>query len=245
MIITSIHNEYRLRMAGVAMVIAAMGAWFAYDGAVGYPAKNREHARFAEKLRELKEAGNLPKAAEWLKENSDGVPYVEEFARKEGILLLNRVKEAIRDEVAKIDGAHAKGLDKSQVDESVARHEEALFAKMLDPPYTPVDLHTQFGFAALAFVFAAILLGVLAKRELTRVAADDAGVLRNGKRFAYSDLTDINWGQWHHKHIARLVFGNKAVTLDGWHRRGVDDIVALVLEHRKDFTMPEKPAKKE
>jgi len=245
MIATSINNEYRLRMAGVALVIAAMGAWFVYDGAVGYPAKNKDHERLAEKLRELREAGGLPTAAEWLKENTNGVSRVDALANETGAKVPSSAMNAIKDTRAKIEQIHQKEPDAAKAAKMAGDMEAALAEKMLKPPYSKGDLTEQFGFAAFAFLFAAFLLGILARRALTRITADETGITRNNERFNYADLTFADWSKWHEKHIVRRSFGDRALTLDGWFYNGVDDIVALLLAARKDFTMPEPPAAKE
>ena len=244
MIATSINNEYRLRMAVVAVVIAAMGAWFVYDGAIGYPQKNKAHEVFAAKLGALEK---VPTAAEWLADkDGDGVPFVERFARDEaGMKPSSSIMNAIKDTRARVEQIHQKEPDKAVAAQRAAEQEEALAKKMRDAPYNHTDIQTQFGFAIFAFAFAGLLLGVLAKRAATRIIAGDDAITRNGERFAYADLTAIDWGQWHAKHIVRMSFGNRALKLDGWHHARVDDIVALALKKRTDFKMPGKPASKE
>jgi len=246
MIATSINKEYCLRMAGVALVIAAMGGWFVYDGAVGYPGKNRAHERLAEKLRELREAGTFPKAAEWLKEGTNGVVFAEQFALDEaGVKLHSSTLNTVKDTQARIGQIFQREPDNAKAAQQAGVLEAALAESMARQPYSQAELNTQFGFAVFAFLFAALLLGVLARRASTRITADGAGISRNNERFEYAELTSIDWAQWHNKHIARLSFGSRSLKLDGWHHTRVDDIVALVLENRKDFTMPEKPAAKE
>jgi len=246
MISTSINNEYALRMAGVALVIAAMGGWFVYDGAVGYPNKNKDHERFAEKLLELQAAEALPKAVEWLKEDTNGVVRVEQFARDEaGVKISSSKMNAIKDTQARIELVHQKEANKEVAAKQAGDLESELVKTLLKPPYSQWELHEQFAFAGFAFLFAAFLLGILAKRALTRITADDTGIRKNNELFAYADLTSVDWAKWHYKHIVRLAFGDRALKLDGWHHTRVDDIVALLLEKRKDLTMPEKPAAKE
>jgi len=246
MITTSINKEYALRMAGVALVIAAMGGWFVYDGAVGYPNKNTAHEQFAEKLRELKAEGTLPVAAEWLKEETNGVLRIEQFAREmPGVKISSSMMNVIRDTQSRIELVHQKEPDKVKAAQQAGVLEAMLAEKMLEPPYNQTELNTQFGFAVFAFVFAALLIGVLARRMLTRITADETGVILNGEPFAFADLTSVDWARWHDKHIVRMSFGDRSLKLDGWFHTRVDDIVALLLEKRKDFTMPEKPAAKE
>ena len=243
MIATSINNEYVLRMAGVALVIAGMGAWFAYDGAAGYPKKNAAHARFAEKARALEKA---PTAAEWLRKDDGEVSHIERFARDEANAKLpSSILAAVKDTQARIEQIHQKEPDTKKASDEAKRLEEGLAQKILEPPYGAGDLHTQFGFAAAAFLFAVSLVGFLAWRASIRFTADDTGVTRGGERFDWADLSAVDWAQWRHKHIARLSFGGRVLKLDGWFYARVDDIVALMLEKRKDFTMPDEPAKKE
>jgi len=255
MIKTTINNEYRLRMAGVAVVIAAMGAWFVYDGAIGYPQKNEAHTVFAAALRALQEEGEPPKAAEWLKENDDGEPYIEQFAREAGVKLASAKIDYVKSTQAKVEAVFNKEPDKEKAATKAGEIEEALTQKLMEPPYNETDLNTQFGFAVVFFLFAALLVGMVTMRARVKFTADDEGLGCNNHRFAYSELTNIGWEQWHDKHIVRFVFQkpeNDSIDgptrlfvwkLDGWHYANVDDIVAKVLEHRKDFTMPEKPAK--
>jgi len=243
MIKTTINSEYRFRMAGVAVVIAAMGAWFVYDGAIGYPKKNEAHAIFAAALQALQQEGEPPKAAEWLKENDDGEPYIEQFARGAGVKLASSKIEYVKSTQAKVEAVFNKEPDKEKAAAKAGEIEAALTAKLMSPLYNETDLNTQFGFAVVFFLFAGLLIGMVAARARVTFTADDEGLGRNNERFAYAELTSIDWAQWHDKHIARFAFGATGWTLDGWHYANVDDIVAKVLEHRKDFTMPEKPAK--
>jgi len=245
MIKTTVNNEYRLRMTGVALVIAAMGAWFVYDGAIGYPNKNKEHTVFVEKLQELREQmeGELPKAAEWLKENDAGERYIEQFAREAGVKLPSLKIEDIKSTQAKVEGVHNTEPDARKAAAEAARHENTLVEKLMQLPYDDTALMTQFAFAVIFFAFAVLLVGMVVARARVKFTADDEGLARNNQRFAYSELTDIDWKEWHDKHIVRFVFGGSKWTLDGWHYANVDDIVAQVLAKRKDLTMPEKPAK--
>jgi len=245
MIKTTINNEYRLRMTGVALVIAAMGAWFVYDGAIGYPNKNKEHAVFVEKLLELREQmeGELPKAAEWLKENGAGERYIEQFAREAGVKLPSIKIEDIKSIQSKIESVHNTEPDTKKAAVEAARHENVLADKLAQAPYDDTALMTQFGFALVFFAFAGLLIGMVVARARVKFTADDDSLARNNERFAYSELTGIDWKEWHDKHIVRFVFGDHKWTLDGWHYAHVDDIVTQVLAKRKDFTMPEKPAK--
>ena len=246
MITTSINSEYRFRMAVVAAVIAAMGGWFVYDGAIGYPNKNRESRKFAEKVYALKEAGEFPSPKAWLKDEAgDGVTRIEAWARSNDVKVANSVMTAIKDADARIDKIYQTEADKKAALEKVAKHEEQMYETMIKTPYSKTELKTQFGCAGFCFFFALFLIGVLARRSFTRFTADDEGIARNRERFAWKDLTEIDWADWHTKHIVRMLFGERLWTLDGWFYARVDDIVALALEKRKDFTMPEKPAEKE
>ena len=250
MITTTVNLEYALRMAGVALLIAAMGVWFTYDGAIGYPRKNEEHLVFVEKLRELQaglEAENkaLPTAAEWLKENDDGVPAITQFANQAGVELRSLYMDNIKDTDAKIQRIHARSVDKEEAAQRVAELEASMLGKLTAQPFDQTSLNTQFGFAVFGYLFAGFLLLMVFIRWRARPGADDGGIVSRGRRYAYSELTGMDWKQWHDKQIVRLAFGNRVLTLDGWFHTRVDEIVALVLEKRKDFTMPERPAKEE
>ncbi len=238
---TTINGEYRLRLAGVALVIAAMGAWFAYDGAIGYPQKNAQHAVFVQKLEALGE--KTPTPAEWLKENDEGVRYIDEFAQAAGVKLASSKVEEIKSTQMKIEQAQKSEASKQEIAAQIAQLEQYVENKLKAEPYEETAIQTQFGFAVFAFLFAGFLVALLVVRSRTVFAADDECVMKNNEHFAYSELTGIDWSKWHEKQIVRLNFGNRSLTLDGWHYAHVDELVAQVLAKRPDFTMPEKPAK--
>ena len=249
MITTSINREYRQRWLAVALVITAMGAWFVYDGAIGYPKKNEKHAGFVAALEALEkekaEAGEaMPAAKDWLKEDDDGGGrYIDRFARAAGVELSTSQVEEIKGTRDRVADTHRMEPDTKKAAEIIAVYEKNLLVNLKKPPYDKASINTQFGFAVFAFLFAAILVGLVAKRMRVTFTADERGLSRNNERFAYADLTGIDWAKWHEKGIARLNFNGTVWTLDAWYHAGIDEIIALILEKRRDFTMPEKPAK--
>ena len=83
---------------------------------------------------------------------------------------------------------------------------------------------TQHGFAALAFLAAAVVgLRLLASARF-RFEFDDDGFAVGGERHAYADVADVDDGEWEKKGITRLrLASGRRVALDAWHHQGVKE----------------------
>ena len=248
MITTKVNKDYRLSRLGVAFLITAMGAYFVYDGFIGYPQKNEKHAGFVAKLEALEKAKSdageaMPASKDWMKPDDNGERYIERFAREAGVTMSTKQIEEIKGTEERARQIHQSEPDAKKAAAAIAMLEKSLLEKLKEPPYTQTELSTQIFFAALFFLFAAYLAGQVAMRRRVVFAADAEGLSRNGERLAWTEFSSADFARWHEKGIVHLNFKGRAWTLDAWHYSGVDEIVTLMMEKRKDFTMPEKPAK--
>lgn len=237
MITTSINREYLLRMAGVSLIIAAMGAWFVYDGAVKYPRQNVEYKSFVEAL----EARPEVRTAQALMEEDDaGVTAVERISREAGLELPSKKLELVKGTKEAVDKILETDGDPKAKEAQVRKHEGELQKKLRELPYGESDIRSQFICAGLAFAFALYLGGVLLRRMRTRYTADDGGIGAGSRRHAYADISRVDWSRWATKDIAKIIFkDNSVLTLDAWHYNGVKEIVGIILGKRSDLNPPD------
>ena len=248
MITTSINRQFRLQYLGVALLISAMGAYFVYDGAVGYPRKNEKHAGFVAALEALEKTKAeaeepMPSAKDWMKPDDNGERHIDRFARDAGVKMTTKQIAEIRGVEERVGDVLKAEPDAKKAAAAIAVLEMNLLEKLKEPPYSQTDLTTQFWFAVIFFLFAAGVAGLVALKARVKFAADAEGLSRNSERVAWTEFSSADLARWHEKGIARLNFKGRAWLLDEWHYSGVKEIVGLMLEKRGDFTMPEKPAK--
>ena len=86
-------------------------------------------------------------------------------------------------------------------------------------------IHTQYGFAALAFLASAVVGLRLLKSARLRVEWDDDGFSVGGKRFAFSDVKGVDERKWEKKGISRVdLGGGRRLVLDAWHHKGAREL---------------------
>ena len=95
---------------------------------------------------------------------------------------------------------------------------------------------TQYGFTFLAGLAAIIVGAGLWKARKFEFEFDDDGFAVGGKRFAYSDIKEVERSKWEKKGIIRIKGALLDVTLDAWHHVGVKEFVAKIGEKAQTRT---------
>ena len=86
---------------------------------------------------------------------------------------------------------------------------------------------TQYGFTVIS-LFAALVVGLrLLKAAKFDFEFDDSGFTCQGRRFANSDIVDVDRSAWEKKSILVLrLKGGEKIVLDAWHHLGVKEFAA-------------------
>lgn len=85
---------------------------------------------------------------------------------------------------------------------------------------------TQHGFCLLAFL-ASLVIGLdLVRLSRIKFSFDETGFSSNGKRYAYSDITNVDRSQWEKKGILVIHVDQTSIKLDAWHHTGVKEFSA-------------------
>ena len=82
----------------------------------------------------------------------------------------------------------------------------------------------QKEFSVLALIAALVVAGHVWVLSRFRFSFDDKGFVCGGRRFAWSDVKDVNRSQWEKKGIIRV----NGIKLDSWHHAGVKEFVSTL-----------------
>jgi len=216
---TSVNREYALRLAGVALLFAALTGWFLYDGAIGYPKENAAVAPIAAELAQA----NLP-AADWMNGAKTGVaPLTEAFERR-GLRVPGRISETFSSWLSASD--------------PLATNPEAAAAVLTAPVHSEDDIRAQYISAVLGVLASLGLLGLLAFRLATRFELTEetltVRVCGYSREWTLSELAAIDQSQWEKRGILKLRFPQGSVTLDAWHYAGIRPIVERLLARKAE-----------
>ena len=90
-------------------------------------------------------------------------------------------------------------------------------------------IKSQYGFAALCLVAAALIGINISAAAFFRFEYDDTSFVYDGKRRMLGEVKSVDRSQWKQKGILKLVLedGTKVV-LDAWHHLGVKDFEKMV-----------------
>ena len=221
MITASLNREYATRMIGVGAILLGLAVWSLYDGAIAWPRANANLAKVRQILVDsCKKGGVTPEA--WLAtaEDRPGTFLLKEVFAKEGLPL----PRSLVMEVSEI--THPEG-NSEEARRARAKAAAELFSRDL---YPSGKCRGQFVQAAVLILLALLAFrAVWAKRGI-EYSVDDAGLSGSGFGKApipWADVTSVDWSRWDAKGIVAVVTtGGKRHVLDGWHFRGVRDIVA-------------------
>lgn len=225
MIATKLNGEYALRVLGVAALMFGICGWSIYDGTTAWP---RSNTVLAEALPALL-ATNLTAEA-WLTRDDAGVNALDTLfgqldAKAPGKLVRRLGELRLPANTADRDSARAAQL--GQVRE--------LFEK---PVYDQHDLKTQFVQAAITALLGAWAVAVVGLRARKRFYADERGLHGSGVGgvIEYSAIERLDWGRWSDKGILKIVVrGGRKIVLDGWHYKGMVEIVNEVVRQRPEL----------
>ncbi len=213
MIQTSLNKEYVLRLTGVALLLAAAGGWFLFDGAITYPQTNASTAPVCEALAK------------------SGKTARELLATDKGEVSL--FAQAFLD--AKVDVPSVKFDEiKSVITAGSPAADDVDYVKytLARPVYADTDIRAQFTSALIAFAFAALLEIILLKRaRTTYTLTEEALAVKTGpisKTYPLHALKALDDAQWESKNIIRATFDDTTLTLDAWHYQGVAEMRDLL-----------------
>jgi len=224
-----INREYLLRMCGVSAFMVAICVWSLYDGYVAWPRKNTEF----DQVRSSLQATNLTARAWLAKTGENGETPLSEFYSAKGLVAPPKL-------IRKIDEYKmADNLPGELVNQGREREKQALKHIFESPLYSPSDLQGQLVMAVITALVAGWIL-FLVIREIPKVyiagETDLSGSGFGDNRFKYDDIQSMDWKLWDKKGIVKLLFkSGKSYTLDGWHFKGVKDVVETVVENRPDL----------
>jgi hypothetical protein len=85
-------------------------------------------------------------------------------------------------------------------------------------------IQTQMGFTLLAFLASLAVGGHLLAVSRFDFEFDDNGFTFRGKRYSYSDVTDVDRSRWEKKGIIVV----NGIKLDAWHHVGVKEFEKLI-----------------
>ena len=218
-----------MRMCGVAAFMAAICIWSLYDGFVAWPNKNSEF----ERVRPALQATNLVARAWIAKTGENGETPLDLIFAEEGLKTPSKL-------IKKIDEYKmADNLPQELIKQGREREREALKHIFSEPLYSPGDLQGQVVMAVItALVAGWILLSVLPRIKKVFVA-DDKGLHGSGfgdNPLKYADIESMDWKLWDKKGIVRVTFkGGAQIALDGWHYKGISEIVDAIVEQRPEL----------
>ncbi len=232
-----LNREYALRIAGVGAMMAGMCVWSLYDGAKGWPEKNRILAE----VRPALLSTNLTVEA-WMGRDADeGPSRIEEVFRTRGYAMPAKLVKKL---------GELKLPDKAANDPEARERQTKRMREIFEGGvYSEHDLKGQFVMAAITLGFSVLAFVSLGLKARRRYVADDTGLSGSGfgaRSHAYAELAGIDWSKWDDKGIVALRFktGEKFV-LDGWHFAGVTGIVDEIRRQRPDLCLTAGRAEEE
>lgn len=226
-----LNQEYAWRMLGVGTMMVCLAGWALYDGVIAYPRMNTRYEAVRPELvaRELT-------AGEWVKPaGEEGLSLFEQAFKERGIALpktlFTRLR-TLREQVSK------QTVQPEQV--AVFREQQLADTHQLleQPLKSEQDIRSQFVMAilaGLAAVMAFVAVGRKAGRRVTAAAEGIQGLAASV--VPYADIASLDWARWEGKRIiCFLLRDGRRLTLDGWHYKGTEEVVAMVLHHRPDLS---------
>ncbi len=216
-------------MCGVAAFMAAICIWSLYDGFVAWPNKNSEF----ERTRPALQGTNLMARAWIAKTGENGRSPLDLIFSQQGLKTPSKL-------VKKIDEHKmADNLPQDLSREERERERVALAHIFSEPLYSSDDLQGQVVMAAIAALVAGWILLLVTPRISKVFVADQNGLHGSGFggiSLKYADIESMDWKLWDKKGIVRVKINNGALfILDGWHYKGIGEIVKTIVEHRPDL----------
>ena len=229
MVVAKINREYALRMSGVALFMLVICLWSLYDGFLAWPEKNQE----LDRVRPALLASNLT-AKVWLaKSSADGLTPLDLCFAEQSLKTPSKL-------IKKIDEAKMPSSPSDDLIVQYRERERESLKKIFEGDvYDKHALHGQFVMAGVTALVALAVIFSFAGKLTKRFFADDSGVSSNSFGSGiinYDDIESIDWKQWDKKGIIKLfIKGGAVYTLDGWHFKGITEIVDEIVKHRPEL----------
>ena len=226
-----LNKEYALRMLGVGLMMIGLAGWALYDGWFAYPRMNMRYEAVQPSL-----VARQLTVGEWVKPiGEDGVSLFEQVFKEREVAL------------PKTLFTHLRTLQEQVRKQTVPPEQAATFREqqledtrklLVQPLKSDQDIRSQFGMAILSGLVALVVFVTVGRKAGRRFTAAAEGLQGFAASLVpYADISSLDWSRWAGKRIIvfRLRDGRR-LTLDGWHYKGAEEVVAAMLCHRPDLS---------
>lgn len=235
-------GERKVRTTLMLLMFAFMGAWFAYDGWVGYPAKNYQEYLDQLSTAEREKVGQLPVydtvTEENWQANEEKIKNALPTQRRAALRELFGADPSYESKEKLFYFGPAYRVQFSIRDGNPTN--EQIVAKAAVKSATSIQW--QLGLAAfLGIVSVFLLVGVIRVRN-TRLVLDEGGLTLNGRGpISWESMVRLNSSQFNEKGWVDLAYNaegsENSIRLDEYHLARFDDIVDEICA-RKGFENP-------